>query len=179
MTATLFLIVGLPGAGKTERSKMLAAERAALRLTPDAWMIPLFGDPQPAGKRDVLEGRLIWLALEALRLGTSVVLDFGLWSRDERSSLRWMARARGASCDVVYLPVDRATQVERVQDRSMRSPHETFVMTEGEMDRWRSQFEAPDAAELEGVAIPDPPSGWSDWAAWAADRWPTSTGDVT
>jgi hypothetical protein len=40
-------------------------------------MIPLFGDPQPAGKRDILEGRLIWLALETLRLGTNVVLDFG------------------------------------------------------------------------------------------------------
>jgi len=25
----------------------------------------------------VLEGRLIWVALQALRLGTSVVLDFG------------------------------------------------------------------------------------------------------
>jgi hypothetical protein len=38
-----------------------------LRLTPDEWMIPLFDDPQPAGKRDVLEGRLIWLGLEALK----------------------------------------------------------------------------------------------------------------
>lgn len=38
----------------------------------------------PASRlRDVLEGRLIWLALEVLRLGTNVVLDFGLWSRDE------------------------------------------------------------------------------------------------
>src|SRR5690242_13676660 len=80
--ATMFLIVGLPGAGKTERGKALAAEHSALRLTPDAWMIPLFGDPQPAGKRDIVEGRLIWLALDVLRLGTSVVLDFGLWSRD-------------------------------------------------------------------------------------------------
>jgi predicted kinase len=74
--AMLFLIVGLPGAGKTERAKALAAKHSALRLTPDAWMIPLFGDPQPAGKRDILEGRLIWLALEALRLGTNVVPDF-------------------------------------------------------------------------------------------------------
>jgi predicted kinase len=48
--AMLFLIVGLAGAGKTMRAKSLAAEHAALRLTPDAWMIPLFGDPQPAGK---------------------------------------------------------------------------------------------------------------------------------
>jgi hypothetical protein len=90
--ATLFLIVGLPGAGKTMRAMDLAEER----LTPDAWMIPLFGDPQPVGKRDVLEGRLIWLAPEVLRLGTIVVLDFGLWTRDERSSLRWLAGSVGA-----------------------------------------------------------------------------------
>ena len=99
--ATLFLIVGLPGAGKTTRAKRLAAEHAALRLTPDAWMIPLFGEPGAGGKRDVLEGRLIWLALQALRLGTNVVLDFGFWSRDERSSLRWLARSAGA-----FLPGD-------------------------------------------------------------------------
>jgi predicted kinase len=174
--ATLFLIVGLPGAGKTDRAKTLAAEHSALRLTPDAWMIPLFGDPQPAGKRDVLEGRLIWLALEALRLRTNVVLDFGLWGRDERSSLRWLARSVDASCHIVYLPVDRATQIDRIQHRWTRTPHETFVMTEADAERWRSQFQPPDEAELSEEEIPDPPLGWSDWAAWAAERWPTSSG---
>ncbi len=43
-------------------------------------MIQLFGEPEAGRKRDVLEGRLIGLALEALELGTSVVLDFGLCS---------------------------------------------------------------------------------------------------
>ena len=32
----------------------------------------------------VLEGLLITVALQALRAGTNVVLDFGLWGRDER-----------------------------------------------------------------------------------------------
>jgi AAA domain len=32
---TMFLIVGLPGAGKTTRAKELAAANRALRLTPD------------------------------------------------------------------------------------------------------------------------------------------------
>jgi len=173
--ATLFLIVGLPGAGKSERAKELAAQHAALRLTPDEWMIPLFGDPQPEGKRDILEGRLIWLALDALRRGTSVVLDFGLWTRDERSSLRWLAGSVGASSQIVYLPVDRATQLERIQRRWQDTPHETFAITEADVDEWRSRFEAPDEAELVGERIADPPAGWSDWNAWATERWPTSS----
>jgi predicted kinase len=115
--ATLLLMVGLPGAGKTTRAKELAATHRALRLTPDQWMIPLFGDSMADGKRWVLEGRLISVAPQALRLGTSVVLDYGLWSRDERSSLRWLARSVGASCQVVYLPVDKDVQLARIAHR--------------------------------------------------------------
>lgn len=171
--ATLFLMVGLPGAGKTVRAKSLAAEHAALWLSPDAWVIPLFGQPEAGGKRDVLEGRLIWLALQALRLGTNVVLDFGFWSRDERSSLRWLAHSVGAFCQVIYLPVDRAAQIERIQHRWTRAPDQTFVMTEADVDRWRARFDVPDTAELDGGEIADPPPGWSSWSDWAAERWPS------
>jgi len=171
--ATLFLMVGLPGAGKTTRARALADELAALRLTPDEWMIPLFGEPEAGGKRDVLEGRLVWLAMEALRLGTGVILDFGFWGRDERSSLRWLAGTLGASSQVIYLPVEKQTQLERVQDRWTRTPHATFPMSEPEVDRWRAQFEVPDARELSGGDLDDPPSGWATWFDWAAERWPS------
>lgn len=69
------LMVGLPAAGKTTRARELAAAHQALRLTPDHWMIPLFGDAMADGKRWVLEGRLISVALQALRLGTGVDLQ--------------------------------------------------------------------------------------------------------
>jgi len=113
-STNLFLMVGLPGAGKTTRAKELAVAHRALRLTPDGWMIALFDGTQPDGKRDLLEGLLITVALQTLRLGTSVVLDFGLWSRDERSALRWLGRSAGAACQVIYLPVDEAVQRARV-----------------------------------------------------------------
>jgi predicted kinase len=173
--AMLLLMVGLPGAGKTDQAKELATAHRALRLTPDEWMIALFDGIQPDGKRDVLEGRLITIALQALRLGTSVVLDFGLWSRDERSALRWLARAAGAACQVVYLPVAMDVQRARIGHRQATAPEQTFPMTEADLDRWRGQFQVPDAAELDGGAIPGPPARWQSWPEWAADRWPSFT----
>jgi predicted kinase len=170
--AELLLIVGLPGAGKTTRAKALAAERRALRMTPDEWVIALFGG-RDDDKRWLLEGRLISLAFEALRLGTSVVLDFGFWGRDERTSLRFLAAPTGARCEVVYVPVDRETQLARIAHRQATTPHQTFPMTETDVDEWRAQFQAPDAAELAGGRLDDPPPGWSSWPDWAADHWPS------
>ena len=173
--ATLILTVGLPGAGKTTRAKELAATRPALRLTPDHWMIPLFGDSIAGGRRFVLEGRLISVALQALRLGTSVVLDFGLWGRDERSALRWLARSARAACQVVYLPVAKDVQLARIAYRQATAPHQTFPMSEADVDAWREQFQVPDPAELDGSEIPSPPAGWPGWPEWAADHWPSCT----
>jgi len=171
--ATLLLMVGLPGAGKTTRAKELAAAHQALRLTPDEWMIPLFGEPTADRKRDLLEGLLIAVALQTLRLATNVVLDFGLWGRDERSALRWLAKTAGASCQVIYLPVDKHVQRARIAHRKASAPHTTFPMTEADIDKWREQFQAPDAAELSDGNIPRPPPPWPSWESWAADRWPS------
>jgi predicted kinase len=172
----MLLMVGLPGAGKTTRAKELAAANRALRLTPDEWMIPLFGDPMADGKRFVLEGRLISVALRVLRLGTSVVLDFGLWGRDERSALRWLARSAGASCQVVYLSVDKDLQFARIAHRQAMTPHQTFPMTEADVDQWREQFQVPAADELGDSEIPRQPTGWSSWPEWALDHWPSLMG---
>jgi predicted kinase len=175
--ATLFLMVGLPGAGKTTRAQELAKSHDALRLTPDEWHLSLFGTSLRAdGKRDLLEGWMITLALRTLRLGTSVVLDFGLWGRDERSALRWLADQAGVPCQVVYLPVDLDVQLARIAHREATTP-ETFPMPEADVITWRTKFQAPDPAELAGVDSPAPPDPWKTWPAWAVDRWPTLTTD--
>ncbi|WP_432496776.1 AAA family ATPase [Kineococcus gypseus] len=167
-------MVGLPGAGKTTLARELARSRGALRLTPDEWHRPLLGESlDGGGRRDVLEGRLITVALRVLQLGTGVVLDFGLWSRDERSALRRLAGEVGASCRVVHLPVAPDVQLARIAQRWASAPHENFPMPAADVAAWRERFEAPGPDELAGADVPGPPPGWSTWLAWARERWPT------
>jgi len=170
----MFVLVGLPAAGKTSRARELASEWSALRLTPDEWMIPLFGQEQPEGKRNILEGRLIWLALSALRIGVNVVLDFGVWGKDERTALRALAASVGATSELVYLQVDEAEQWRRIQARSVSDATTTFEMTEADLERWRQIFQPPDTTELETADIYAPPAGFDSWEAWVAQWWPTS-----
>jgi predicted kinase len=175
--ATMFVMVGLPAAGKTSRARKIAAAERALRLTPDEWMIPLFGQEQPEGKRNVVEGRLIWLALSALRMGVNVVLDFGVWAKDERSALRALAASVGATTELVYLPVDHEEQWRRAQARPVAEAATTFEMTRADLEGWRRLFQPPDATELETADIDPPPEGYESWEAWAAQWWPTSLPD--
>jgi predicted kinase len=122
----------------------------------------------------VLEGRLVWLAIRALRLGVNVVLDFGVWSRDERSALRWLAAQAGADCELVYLKVSQAEQRHRVEVRFATEPASTFKLTYEDLEQFRRLFEIPDEDELGSPRIDAPPAGYDTWGAWAAERWPSS-----
>ena len=113
------------------------------------------------------------LALCALAVGTNVVLDFGLWGRDERSAMRSLGAAVGAGVEVVYLPIEEATQRQRVQERFLVRPGQTFPITDSDLAQWRAQFEESTARELMGAPVPDRPADASNWAEWAPRRWPT------
>ena len=171
--ATVYLIVGLPGAGKTTRAKELESTTSALRLTPDEWQIALFGGQNPPDKRDLVEGKLIQIGVRAAELGINVVFDFGFWGRDERSALRWIARTVGAHSRVVYLPIDPEEQSRRVATRYMTTPDQTFHIGEAELEQWRAQFQAPDDRELLGSQIPGVPAENTTWSQWASQRWPS------
>ena len=171
--ATVHLIVGLPGAGKTTRAKQLEVDERALRLTPDEWQISIFAGQNPLDKRDIVEGELVQIGMRAAQLGVNVVFDFGFWGKDERSALRWIAGTVGARSRVVYLPIGPDEQRQRVAARFANTPGQTFPISDAELARWRAQFQAPDDEELRGAGIPPAPMGYATWSEWASRRWPS------
>ena len=152
--ARLILICGLPAAGKTTLARQLAADRSALRLTQDEWLTALGSSPWDEQTREKVDHQLWNLAQEVLRLGMSVVLDFGLWARIERDEMRSAARGLGVGVELHYLDVPTDVLWRRIQARNSQPPWDSYSIRRADLDGWLLLFQAPDAAEM---ALFDPP----------------------
>lgn len=153
--ARLILTCGLPGAGKTALATQLAADRRAMRLTKDEWLWALGATPWDEPTRERVEHELWRLAQEILRLGVSVVLDFGLWARSERDQMRTAARGLGVGVELHYLHVPADELWRRIEARNSEPPWDSRPIRRADLDEWLRIFQPPDAAEL---ALFDPPS---------------------
>jgi predicted kinase len=150
--ATLFLICGLPGAGKTTLARELEAQRPALRLCPDEWIAQLLADPNDSAELDRLRTpveTVQWqIAKRALQLGVDVVLEYGFWAREERAFFRREAEALGAAVELRYLKISRDELWARLSRRNASLPPGTFPVTLEQLDLWSSWFQEPTAEEF-------------------------------
>jgi predicted kinase len=124
---------------------------SALRLTADEWLHELH--PEVSGAeldalRDPVE-RVQWnVATRALELGCSVVLDWGLWSRQERDHYRLEARALGARVVLCLVDASRQELLHRLTRRNADAAPGTFHITEARLDQSMSLFERPTDEEI-------------------------------
>lgn len=150
---TLYLTCGLPGSGKTTLAERIEQEVPALRLTADLWLHELYpGISTSEAEAGPFRGRverLQWpTAVRALELGCNVVLDWGVWAREERDLYRTGAREVGARVVLCLLdpPVDELWN--RLSRRNADRPFGAFAITKAELLKWSELFERPGANEL-------------------------------
>ena len=152
----LLLTCGLPGAGKTTGAVRLAADRPAVRLSKDEWQWELGSTPWDRDLGQRLERQLVGLAAELLERGVSVVLDFGLWARDERDELREMARAAGVGVELHLFDAPIEELWRRVELRNQSAPWNRAPIAWSDLSEWSEVFERPDDDEL--ALFDTPPS---------------------
>ena len=154
MPGRLIIICGLPGSGKTTLSRQLAATRQAFRLSPDEWMATLGVNLWASDVRARVEVLQWDVAQDLLRLGNTVIIEWGTWGREERAALRDGARQLGAAVELHYLDVPVDELWRRVQERNLEDP----PIERPTLEQWAESFEVPDAEEL---SLFDTPAGYT------------------
>ncbi|MCP4425602.1 MAG: alpha/beta fold hydrolase [Chloroflexi bacterium] len=159
--ATVHLLCGLPGAGKTTLAHKMAKKHDAMRFTLDEWMADLCDYSVFDEKRGAYAVRCrerIWeTAVQALTLGNDVVLDWSLWSREQRADMLAKINAVGAEHVLYYLNVPLHELRRRLTTRLEERPAHAHQIPLDQLDRYAPIFEPP--TEDEGLNLVE-----IDWA---------------
>lgn len=126
-----FLLHGFVGSGKTTFAKRLENEERALRFTHDEWMNQLYGEDPPA-ERFPDYARRVFNVMETtwtrcLYLGTSVILDFGFWTRADRERTRAVVAEHGGEAVLYRLNCTDDLAWERVSRRNRSLAGNLFI----------------------------------------------------
>ena len=79
---------------------------------------------------------MIWVASRLVAGGSSVSLDFGCWSAEERYAIRHLAEAAGGRFELVLADLDEEQRRQRADRRWAEAPESTFPMTAADHDRF-------------------------------------------
>jgi len=162
--ATIHLVIGATGAGKTTYARSFADELGAIRFSIDEWMQALFwmdAPPAPdiawALARVERARDLIWrTAADAARRGCPAILEIGLTTRADRAAMGERARAAGLSTRLHWLDVPVEERWRRVQARNSATgpaAQLAFAITRAMFDEVETMWEAPTGAELDGAVV--------------------------
>ena len=142
--ATVHLLCGRPGSGKTTFARELEETHKAVRYTYDEWMIQLYGrSPEQFEALFNRVSNLIWrIATRNLALGTDVILDKGFWRKRERENVRQAAAAIGAESKLYFLDAPIDVLRKRILTRS-KSDKDALWINDQAFTEFINRFEPP------------------------------------
>jgi predicted kinase len=162
MAATLHVIFGPSGAGKTTYAHAFARREKAVAFILDDWMAKLFGPDMPEPlEYDWMIERVqrceaqIWsTAAGVLAAGTSVILDIGLMRKADRARVREIAEATELPLQFHFVTASPEARRARVAERNVvRGEGFAIEVTPEIFDFIEGVYEAPDPEELDGAVI--------------------------
>jgi predicted kinase len=162
MTATLNVIFGPCGAGKTTYAHTFARREKAVAFILDDWMARMFGPdmPEPIEYEWMLERvarceAQIWsVAAGIIGAGGSVILDIGLMRRADRTRIREIAEATGLPLRFHFVDAPEEVRRARVAGRNVvRGENFAIEVSPDMFDFIEGVYEPPEPGELAGAVI--------------------------
>ena len=162
MGATLNVIFGPCGAGKTTYAHAFARREKSVAFILDDWMARMFGAdmPEPLQYDWMIErvGRCegqIWATAAAvLAAGTSVILDIGLMRVADRARVREIAEATDIPLQFHFVNAPQDVRRARVAGRNVvRGENFAIEVSPDMFDFIEGVYEPPEPGELAGAVI--------------------------
>ena len=145
--ATLHIIQGFLGAGKSTFSKKLSVDVGAMHFNPDEWVEKLFESKdyeKDFGKCFNVAMDTIWQkAVECLSSGTDVVLDMGFWHRKDRDYAKSTAEKCNANFKHYYICAPDEVLKQRLASRAGKVAENNVR----KFDEIKKQFQEPETDE--------------------------------
>jgi predicted kinase len=116
-SATLYVLTGLPGSGKSTYAAQLVRETGATHVAMDDAVIERGLSLVDYESRFALQPQIEASIPPLLAAGISVVAEFGSWAREERARLRELATASGSRTELHWLDAPVDVCIERVLAR--------------------------------------------------------------
>ncbi|TDB49459.1 MULTISPECIES: ATP-binding protein [Bacillaceae] len=148
----LYFFCGKMGAGKSTKSKQLAAEKHAVLLSEDEWLSVLYPN-EIASFDDYLKFSAQLKPLvkkhvqNILRVGTDVVLDFPGNTQKQRKWLLSIASEVNANHQLIFLNLNNEQCLRQIAQRRNEQPERATFDTIETFIHVTKFFEAPDVSE--------------------------------
>lgn len=153
--AKVILICGKVCCGKSTYAERLRVGNNAVILSVDEIMLALFGlyagdrhDEYAAKTKKYLLDK----AVEIVESGISVILDWGFWTKDERTSVKEFYTAKKIAHEFHYLDISDETWKARLDKRNLAVSEgevNAYIVDENLAAKFDRIFQMPDMEEID------------------------------
>lgn len=149
---TVHLLCGLNGAGKTTRTRQLEDGLPGVRFSLDEWMLRSFPDlsynTDAYGLQAEVCKDLIWdVALQVLRVGSDVILDWNQWNRQRRAFWKDRALEAGYAVCLHYVRTPLDVAIRQAEHRAAQGTPWAHRLDAAQILQFTEIFEEPSEDE--------------------------------
>lgn len=152
----VYLICGKICSGKSYYAKSLKEKYNAVILSTDEATYDLINNEQGEFYNIFAQRVNNYLkkkAAEICKAGANVILDWGFWTKENRTDISSYLKSQDVSYEWHYIDVDDATWNRNIEERNKRIEEgnggSDFYVDEGLLNKLLSMFEIPEKAEMD------------------------------
>lgn len=153
--AEIIMTCGKICSGKSTYAQNLSKQLGAVILSIDELMLSVLGSDTGDKHDEYVRRCEIYLykkSAEIVAAGTDVILDWGFWTKEQRSFAREFYGELGIKCELHYIAVSDEEWRQRIAKRNDEveaGRSDAYFVDEGLAAKFESIFQEPDESEID------------------------------